>query len=164
MALGQILALYGPGAGDQPISSASAWAFGSWVWIADATVAFNICGVSFQPTTSPGNDATHDILFEIGLGAVGAEQTVIQIPYSVRSDSSLEYFKNKPIMFPELWGPVRYGTRLSVRVTDSQASAITYDSFKLLVAEIADMATITWNNYVTHFDVGDGEGSTQPVR
>ena len=67
-------------------------------------------------------------------------------------------------MFPEYWGPVRYGTRLSVRVTDSVASAITYDSVKLICKEIADIATITWNNYTTHFDTGNGVSSTQPIR
>ena len=134
MALGDYKVLPDNAAGLTPISGATAWTYGSWV-VASGNLPSDIyiLGFVFQNTdASPGQDALRQYLFEIGTGAVAAEITQVQIPTSSISDTTaygyykdtLKVFLPEPCLIPS-------GSRLVVRVTDSIASAITYDGVKI---------------------------------
>src|SRR3990170_62133 len=137
MALGQYLSLPAAAAGLTPASSASAWAYGSYV-VASASLTTDIyvIGIAFQVTNIPALDVTHQSLFEIATGAGGAETTQIQIPYSHRPDTLAGYYLNSSlqVFLPEDF-LITAGTRVAVRATDSLASAITYNGVKIMYRE-----------------------------
>lgn len=138
MTSGQLLSLPAVTGGLAPASSATAWLFGSWV-VASASLGTDIyvTGLAFQVTdASPGAAATREYLFEIGTGAEGAEVTKVQIPYSNRADTvAYGYYRSTlKVFLPESY-LIPSGTRVAVRATDSIASAITYNSVKLLYRE-----------------------------
>lgn len=137
MSLGQYLSLPASANGLSPISSASAWAYGSYVE-ASASLASDIyvIGIAFQVTNTPSLDVTHESLFEIATGAGGAEVTKIQIPYSHRPDTLVGYYLDSSlqVFLPEDF-LIAAGTRVVVRATDSLASAITYGGVKIMYRE-----------------------------
>ncbi|MFZ2541121.1 MAG: hypothetical protein WAW75_05025 [Gallionella sp.] len=129
-------------AGLTPASSASAWAYGAWVQ-ASASLASDIYvqGLVFEVTNVVGLDTTVQQLFEIGTGAGGAEATKIQLPWSIRQDTLVGYYKTNSyaIYLPEPM-LIAQGTRVAVRCTDSLASAITYNGVKIRYMEGATTA------------------------
>lgn len=162
MAQGQYLSLPAAAAGLAPASSASAWAFGSWVEASSSlSTGIIIYGIEFAIPTSPAAaDTTYQQLFEIGTGASSSEVTKIQIPFSYRADTITSASNGLGYWMPRVFRsylpePIRVdlGTRVAVRATDSIASAITYGGVKILYRESsaptvslsspADTATIT---------------------
>lgn len=161
---GQFLSMPAAAAGAAPASSASAWAFGSWVSLGRVTnSALAAFGLQWQNQSLPADDVTQEILWEIGTGESGLEQTRIQIPYSFRRDSNIGYFLMTPyhVFLPE---PVMFynGTRLWVRVTDSIASALTYTGAKLIYRDI-ELLPLTLNNYL-HIDGDNGLSVAGKIR
>lgn len=154
MALNQFLSLPGAANGLTPASAASAWGFGAWVQ-ASANLASDIyvMGLVFQPTNIPALDTTHQMLFEIGTGAGGAETVKIQIPYSIRPDSLVGYYKSGSYSI-QLSEPmlIAQGTRVAVRCTDSLATAITYNGVKIRYMEGA--AAVSSARYLMMLGVG----------
>lgn len=143
MALDDIESLPTTANGITPISAASAWGFGLWTELTSATTTdIYVISLLFQITNIPALDTTVEQLFEIGIGAAGAEVTDIQIPYNVRNDTLVGYYHTRPnhIFLPE---PVLIasGTRIAIRVADSLATAITYQGVKIMYKEGASAFT-----------------------
>jgi len=133
MAANQILSLPAAATGLAPVSSATAWTYGTAVTAsASLPVGINIIGLQFQVTNIPTVDATQEILFDITIGGT----TKVQIPYTQRSDTAVGHYQASPqtIFFPEPYS-VPGGSAVAVQVTDSLASAITYDGVKILYQE-----------------------------
>ena len=134
MALGDLKVLPDNVAGATPGSGALAWSYGLWVEVqASLPTDIYIYGFMFQNTdASPGADTLRQYLFEIGIGAAGSEVVKLQIPTSSLSDTTAYgYYKDTlKVFLPELF-EIPYGTRVAVRVTDSIASAITYNGVKI---------------------------------
>ncbi len=145
MAANQFLSLTGAATGLAPASAASAWGYGSYVEIVSAasnTTGKSIIGLSFQVTNVPALDTTHELIFDIGTGAGGAEVTKLQVPYSFRNDTQIGYYLTNTlnVFFPEPYF-LAGGTRLAVKVADTLASAITYNGVKVLYEELAPALT-----------------------
>lgn len=124
-------------AGAAPASNATAWVFGSWVFVSACPADLALVGVSVRSSNIPSADATQEILIEIGTGAPGAEITKAQIPHSLRMDTTVGYYidQTSNIFLPEPM-LVRYGAGLSVRVADSITGAVTY-AVKVFVEELS---------------------------
>ena len=153
--------------GASVISSATAWAYGSYVVIAECLARdIYIIGVQFQITDAPASlDVTEEHLFEIATGAAGAEVTKIQIPYSVRQDTAVGYYLTASVSctFPEGY-KVPALSRISARATNSIAVAVTYP-FKIFyqgIGEITRARQVT-NNY-RYVKVGTGMSTGERVR
>ena len=142
MAQNDFRSLPAAAAGLTPASPATAWAYGAWVQ-ASASLASDIyvMGLVFQPTNVPALDTTHEMLFEIGTGAGGAEAVKVQIPYSIKPDTLVGYYMSGSYSI-QLSEPmlIAQGTRVAVRCTDSLASAITYNGVKIRHMEGATTA------------------------
>jgi hypothetical protein len=105
---------------------------GSWVLLAES-LAYDIAviGLQFQSTYIPASlDTTYEHLFEIGVGPANLEVVKIQLPYSIRQDTVLQYYLTGGVMLPEGFS-IEKGSRVSVRVANSVATAVTYDAVKL---------------------------------
>lgn len=122
-------------AGAAPVSSASAWTFGSAVTLHDALPQdIHVYGLQFQNTDIPALDVNQEILFEITVGGT----TKLQIPFNMKADtlvgydfasgSSIKFFLPEPYVIPA-------GSAVAVKVTDSIAAALTYNGVKLLYME-----------------------------
>lgn len=144
MAAGQYLSLPASSAGLTPASSASSWAFGSWVEASSSlSTGIIVYGIEFAIPTSPAAaDTTYEQLFEIGTGSGGAETTKIQIPFSYRADTITSASNGLGYWMPRVFRAylpepvvINLGTRVAVRATDSIASAITYRGVKILYRE-----------------------------
>lgn len=145
MAAGQILSLPANAAGLVVTSSASAWTYGTAVpfdtvgGVASPQVDIYVLGLVFQATALPGNDVTTEILFDLRVSG----STKLQVPYTLRQDSSLGYMKTYDgrFFFPEPF-LVKAGTTLSVRVADGVASALDYNGVKVFYREVATPTTV----------------------
>lgn len=139
MAANQILSLPAAAAGLQPVSSATAWLYGTAL---DASTSLptdiDIIGLAFQNIDIPSVDATQEILFDITVGGT----TKLQVPYSFRQDTNVGYYLDvHHYYFPEPYF-VPAGSALAVKVTDSVASALTYHGVKILYREAATATTV----------------------
>jgi hypothetical protein len=123
-------------AGLAPVSAASGWGYGSWVQIIQTSEDCSILGMSVQWTAIPSVDVTEEIIFDIGTGAAGAEAVRLQITQSFRQDTAVGYYLSTIApMLPEPYS-ISAGTRIAVRVADSNAAARTYQGFRLLIDQI----------------------------
>jgi hypothetical protein len=126
-------------AGVSASSTTTAWSFGSWVQITSGlSVVLKVIGIQFQESqNNPAVDTTIERLFEIGIGASGSEVTKLQIPSSVRPDTTTYGHYLPPVN--RVWLPEPYfipaNTRIAVRVTDSTTTAVTYNGIKLIYEE-----------------------------
>lgn len=130
----QYLSLPNSAAGFTPASAASSWGYGAWTQLsAGLDVDVYISGITFQVINTPALDTTVQQLFEIGIGAIGSEVVAIQIPFSIRADTLVGYFRSDiyTVSLPE---PMLTSARtcIAIRVADSLATAITYDGFKIM--------------------------------
>jgi hypothetical protein len=140
--------------------SSAAWAFGPWVYLDNVRKDAAIYSVAFQPTFVMTADITYEFILEIGIS--NPEQTVLQIPYSMKNDTADGFYLNgEDVLLMEPFF-VREGTRLSARLA-SHISGMTFtlDNFKLRVMSqyniaIPDQST---ENY-KRFRVGNGMGSS----
>jgi len=136
MAAGQILSLPQAATGLAPVSSATAWNYGTAVTAsASLAVGIKIIGLQFQVTNIPTVDATQEILFDITVGGT----TKVQIPYTQRSDTAVGFYPSVPYSGGTVFLPEPYsvpgGSAVAVQVTDSLASAKTYNGVKILYQE-----------------------------
>lgn len=132
----------------QSISSASsAWSFGAYKFLfATDSNTKTIIGITFQTTYVPADDTTIEQLFEIGFGPTGSEVVKVQIPYSMRDDTGADYYIQAPESFIMLPEPITVpaNTKVSIRVTDSIASALDYivkvrvDGTRNLIESLSD--------------------------
>lgn len=111
----------------------STWTFGSWTELTPSTSGdISVMYLQFQTTNITALDTTVEYLFDIGTGGVGAETTIIQIPFSVRNDTQVGYYSNKTYSFflpePKV---ITDGSRISIRGASSIASAGNQAAFKL---------------------------------
>lgn len=161
---GQLLSMPAAAAGAAPASAASAWGFGSWVSLGTLSQRAAVLGLQWQNEDNPSDDATQEILWEIGTGAGGSQVTVAQIPYSFRRDSNIGYFLMTPyaIFFPEPF-IIASGVEVWVRVTDSIASALTYRGAKLFYRWADALPSLRFNNYL-HLDTPEGVSTVEKNR
>jgi len=136
MAANQILSLPAAATGLAPVSSATAWTFGTAVTAsASLPAGINIIGLQFQVTNIPTVDTTQQILFDITVGGI----TKVQIPYTQRSDTAVGFYPSVPYSGGTVFLPEPYkvpgGSAVAVQVTDSLSSAITYNGVKILYQE-----------------------------
>lgn len=137
MAVNQFLSIPAAATGAAPVSSATAWTFGTAVSISSATtVDMVVIGFQFQNTDIPALDVNQNILFEVTVGGV----TKLQIPFNMKADTLVGYdFANSSAIqafyFPEPYYIPR-GSNVQVKVTDSIAAALTYNGVKLLYQEL----------------------------
>jgi hypothetical protein len=119
--------------GSRPISSSSSWVLGSWVKIIGSTSCdIYINGFQFQTTYVSAADTTREQLWEIGIGGLGSEVTQLQFPSSFRNDTAVGYYLDtKTYFLPEPYF-VPMGSRISVRVANGHANAVTYEGVKLM--------------------------------
>lgn len=115
------------------VSNSSSWVFGAWATVCTKTQFTSyLISLNWQLTQAGVADTTHEILFEIGIGSIGDEATIAQIPVALRPDSLVGFYANQnEFCFPEMiYIPPR--SRIAVRVANSAASAITYNGVKVL--------------------------------
>jgi hypothetical protein len=157
-----------PGSGLSVTASASAWVFGGYQLLSDRT-AYDIAvmGLRFQVTNIPGAGTTTQYLFEIATGYSGKELPLIQIPYACRMDTTVGYYLTQclNVFLPEpVFVPA--GSRLTVRVANSMASATAYNGVKLLyqiASGVIEQRTGLSNNY-QFVRAGDGMSCSERIR
>lgn len=144
MALNQILSIPSNSNGLSPVSGVSAWTYGSWVAFTTSLPTDGyITGITFQNQAIPSLDTTQQFLFEVGIGAAGAEVVKLQVPYSFRQDTNIGIYLMpvNSIYLPEPFF-VHGGSRISVRVADSIANALTYNNAKLMYRDAGLPTTV----------------------
>lgn len=112
-----------------------AWRFSQWKVIAPMTNSeMLIQAIAFQVTRVTTADTTYEVLIEIGFGKVDNPTTVVQIPYSLRSDTAVGIYLDAKVFLPE---PVVVPIleTVCVRIANSTASADTINGIKLRVQD-----------------------------
>ncbi|MBV5280268.1 MAG: hypothetical protein J0651_03145, partial [Actinobacteria bacterium] len=66
-------------------------------------------------------DTTYQWIIELATGSAGSEVTIVQVPASIRSDTSVGYVPSNMVIFPEPKA-VAANTRIAVRVAYSLAT------------------------------------------
>jgi hypothetical protein len=140
MASAQLLSLPDAATGLAPLSSASAWAFGTPVSFTSPATDIDVIGLAFENTTVASAGGLQETLFEITIGGT----TKLQIPFNSRNGSLVGYYQDQPaVQTFYLSQPyfIPAGAAVAVRVTDSIAAALTYNGVKLLYREAATVTT-----------------------
>lgn len=141
----EYLSLPSRSTGAWPASGATAWVYGSWIEIIDKLDSgMYLFGLQFQIGVIPISlDITMQQLFEVGIGPSGSEVVKLQLPYSIRIDTGLGFVNSRgySISFPEPM-LIPAGSRISVRVTDSIAAAVSYEGVKLMYREVEDPTVV----------------------
>lgn len=142
MSVGQLLSLPSAATGLAPVSSATAWAFGTPVAVGTLATDIEVIFFNFQNTDIPVVDTLQEILFEITVGGT----TVLQIPFSMKADSlvgwekspstssSNNFYLTEPFFIPK-------DSVVAIKVCDSIAAALTYNGVKILYRELAHPTT-----------------------
>lgn len=144
------------------VTSSTAWTFGPWV-IVDGSLGtdIQIYSIAFHPTNIPTVDVASQFVIEVGKGHPGAETTIIQIPYSIKADTNVGIYQpGAEVVLPE---PVfvQSGQTISMRVTGSVASAVTYQGVKIKYQGLKNIAVspLYSNNY-QRFKSGSGTSTS----
>lgn len=116
-------------------SAASAWGFGAWQTLLQNCPELSVIGLTLQFTAIPSVDTTEEVILEIGTGAVGAETTKLQFPYSFRSDTAVGFYRPWHFFLPEPL-TVAANTRVAVRFADTSTSARTYNGVRIRIDEL----------------------------
>jgi hypothetical protein len=135
--------------GKSLLSSATIWAYGSWVTIATHTkVDIYIYSLQFQVTSSLPTDTNYELLFDIGVAQdPNTLVTKLQVPYSFRNDTALQYYQDTKVAhFPEPF-LVPALSRVAVRVTDSVSTALTYNGVKLRYMSSVPLIQLSTGSY-----------------
>lgn len=142
MSAGQYLSLPAAATGLAPISSATAWAFGTPVAVATMATDIEVISFNFQNTDIPAVEVIQEILFEITVDGT----TKLQIPFSIGNDSLVGYDKSSPrgtsniFYLPEPYF-IPAGSVVAIKVCDSIAAALTYNGVKILYNELSHPTT-----------------------
>lgn len=144
------------------VTSSTAWTFGAWV-IVDGSLGtdIKIYSIAFHPTNIPTVDTASEFVIEVGKGHPGAETTIIQIPYSIKSDTAVGiYLPDSEVVLPE---PVfvQSGQTISMRVAGSVASAVTYQGVKIKYQALKNIAVPPpYPNNYKRFKSGNGASTS----
>jgi hypothetical protein len=122
-------------------TSATSWAFGSWVEMVPAGAILNdiaVHALSFMidPVT-PSGDENQQTLIELGTGVAGSETTFAQIPLTWYIDNKTGHVQAKaylPLPEPRL---VSARSRIALRVANFRNAAHTLGPFRLMYEELA---------------------------
>lgn len=116
------------------VSSATSWAFGSWVLLhQDTGIDINIISLRYCITYQPAaTDTIYEHIFELGVGDQGSEITKIQIPHSIKEDTAANYYMHDHTCYlPEMFFLPK-NSRISVRVANGVATSTTYNGLKIM--------------------------------
>jgi hypothetical protein len=106
-------------------SGGAAYSFSAYTEVVPVntiTSTYYIAGLTWMwHTPVAAADTTYQWIIELATGGAGAETLIIQVPCSVRSDTSVGYVPSNYIIFPEP-KQVAANTRISVRVAYSLAT------------------------------------------
>jgi len=106
-------------------SGSTAWSFSAYtevVPVSTITSTFYLAGLTWAwHTPVAAADTTYEWIIELATGSGGAEVLIVQVPASVRSDTSVGYVPSNYVIFPEP-KEVAANTRISVRVAYSLAT------------------------------------------
>lgn len=132
MAERRIFSLTTIGAGAAPVSSATAWVFGTAVTLSSSLPNdIHVIGLQFQNTDIPALDVNQEILFEVTVGGV----TKLQIPFNMKADTLVGYHMTAAASIQSWYLAEAYtipaGSAVAVKVADSIAAALTYNGVKL---------------------------------
>jgi hypothetical protein len=117
-------------------SAGLAWSYSAYTEVVPVnTIAstYYISGLTWcWHTPIAAADTTYEWIIELATGLGGAEVLVIQVPCSIRSDTSVGYVPSNMIIFPEP-KEIAANTRISVRVAYSLATTVnTLTGIKIL--------------------------------
>ena len=138
MAANQFLSLPAVVTGLAPVSSATAWAFGTPVAVTTLVDDIKVFSFNFQNTDIPVVDVLQEILFEITIGGT----TFLQVPFSMKADTLVGYDFSPPksgsnnFYFPNPYF-IPACSVVAIKVTDSIAAALTYNGVKILYDELS---------------------------
>ena len=123
-------------AGISRASSGTAWGAGSAytevVPASTITSTFYIAGITWMWWTPVvAADTTYEIVLELATGGAGAETVIIQVPASLRSDTSVGYVPSMVVMFPEP-KQVAANTRVAVKLNYGTAASVTISGIKII--------------------------------
>ena len=124
--------------GPTPASGATAWAWGSWLELVPVnTIASNFVITHLVALEDPvaAIDTRHQAVFQLATGLAGSEVVIASIPVTYLIDSAVGHLA--PWIFP-LPAPryVAANARISIRCTDSIASARTYGGCKIVYIKL----------------------------
>ncbi len=145
MAVGDIVSLPAVAAGISYTKAPVAWSTinGYSAVTASSSTNLALIGCTFQTPQIPGLDTTIELLIRVGVGAIGAEVVIAEMPYSFRMDTAVGYYLMAPhsIFLPE---PVLItsGSRIGVMYTGSDAYGGTIEQIKLWFIETATSAFV----------------------
>lgn len=116
------------------VSSASSWNFGSWVCLhqrigLDIIITSLCFAITYVPAST---DTTYEMLFELGEGDQGSETKILQIPHSIRADTKIAHYMHMHSLYLPEGLYINRHDRLSVRVANSVATAVTYNAVKIM--------------------------------
>lgn len=142
MSVGQLLSLPSAATGLAPVSSATAWTFGTPVAVGTLATDIEVIFFNFQNTDIPAVDTLQEILFEITVNGT----TELQIPFSMKADSLVGWEKSPPTSSSNnfyLTEPffIPAGSAVAIKVADSIAAVLTYNGVKILYNELSKPTT-----------------------
>lgn len=105
------------------ITGGGAWAYSSWYKVLNNLAAdINIYSIAFQLTATPTVDTAEQYLLEIGVGSLNSATTIIQLPYSMKSDTAVGIFQDSVVIFLPEPRLVTSGQNILIRVACDTAS------------------------------------------
>jgi len=133
-------------AGVQPVSSATAWAWGSWVELVPPnTIAgpFDITDINFLfPPVGLTKDVRYQAVIQIGVGAAGSETPIISLPVHFLSDTLVDHVPDNQVVFLPVPRRVAANSRVAVRAANDGAVALTYGPIKIRYIKAAVVVEI----------------------
>lgn len=126
-------------AGVQPVSSDTAWAWGSWAELVPVNAInkdFDICAIPFLfPPVGLTKDVRYQGVIQLGSGASGSETPITSLPITFLSDTLVDHAPNKQILPLPVPRRVSANTRIAVRVANDGSVALTYGPIKIIYIE-----------------------------
>jgi len=121
--------------GVQPVSSATAWVWGSWVELVPAntiTSDFDITDINFLfDPVGLTKDVRYQAVIQIGVGAAGSETPIISLPVHFLSDTLVDHVPDNQVVFLPVPRRIPANSRVAVRVANDGAVALTYGPIKI---------------------------------
>lgn len=106
-------------------SGSTAWSFSAYTEVVPAnaiTVQYFLAGLTWcWHTPIAAADTTYQWIIELATGTAGSEVLAVQIPCSIRSDTSVGYVPSNLVILPEP-KEIAANTRISVRAAYSLAT------------------------------------------
>lgn len=118
-------------------ANSTTWQYGSWrAFCCQTPITIQIAGVTFAAGgVLVSSDTTYQFVIDIGIGNVGSETTILQVPYSYRGDTAADIENStQTIMFPETY-TIPEASTISARLASSTASESMYHMRLIYLAE-----------------------------